>query len=117
MMIAPLSLEDILSTTGVAAGLRREVFAFVVLGVLDSLEKGLLSPDDASRTFFTFDNCQFVKTCLESAAAESIMGRGVQLADLFEALPEPEARRGFAAEINSIREECFRILERERCVA
>ncbi len=45
------------------------------------------------------------------------MSRGVQLPDLFEALPVEEAQREFQHELQALRSLCFKLLQRRRSVA
>ncbi len=45
------------------------------------------------------------------------MGRGVQLPDLFEALPAEQAQRECQRELAAMRAACLKLLERRRFVA
>jgi hypothetical protein len=46
-----------------------------------------MSVTDALRLFFHVENCLFVRKNLKEKIADQIMSRGVQLPDLFDALP------------------------------
>ena len=76
------------------------------MGVADSLSKGVISPAKAVELFFHADNCRFVRKQLREKAADQVMGHGVQLADLFDALPPKEAKR----ELTGIRDLCLELL-------
>jgi hypothetical protein len=83
-------------------GARQATFALLVLGVVDSISTGVMSAGDAVKNFFTADNCLFVKRVLKNRTADEIMGRGVQLADLFDALAPDEAARELRQELQAI---------------
>jgi hypothetical protein len=117
MTSTPISLEQMLSAAGLSTGQQRELFALVALGVLESLENKLLTPVEALRVFFTFDNCRFVQMRLQSEPADAVMSHGVQLADLFEVLPDTDASRELVTEISAMRQRCLHLLETERLVA
>jgi len=93
------------------------LFAFVNLGVIESLSNGLLSSADALRLVFNADNCLFVRRRLRHKIADEVMSRGVQLSDLFDALPPEEAHREFQRELAKMRGLCLRLLGGERVVA
>jgi uncharacterized protein involved in exopolysaccharide biosynthesis len=50
-------------------------------------------------------------------AADEVMSRGVQLPDLFEALPAEQAQREFQRELAAMRSLCLQLLQRRRSVA
>ncbi len=87
------------------------------LGIVESLANGLMSATDAVRLFFHADNCLFVHKHLRDKMADEIMSRGIQLPDLFEALPTDEAQREFQHELTSIRTLCLKLLEKKHRVA
>jgi hypothetical protein len=93
------------------------VFGLLVLGVIESLANGVLSARDAVRLFFNADNCLFVRKRLRKKVADEIMSRGVQLPDLFEALPPEEAHREFQRELATMRSLCLKLLEKKQLVA
>jgi len=113
----PIVLERILGSATTRPEERREVFALIVLGLLDSLERDVLTAADLSFVFFNVGNCEFVAAHFDASDAEDVMARGVQLADLFDALDPDEARTEFAAEVIAIRNLCLAILGKERLVA
>lgn len=92
----------------------KAIFAVVALGVVDSLSAGSLTPTEAIKAFFHAKNCRFVRSKLRDKRADEIMGRGVQLADLFDAMPIEEAHREFQQELASMRALCQELLEAQR---
>lgn len=96
---------------------QRYLFAVLNLGIVELLANGLLTPTDATRLFFNAINCQFVRKNLHDKIADKIMSHGVQLADLFEALPKREAQQEFQRELDGMRSLCFRLLKEQKVVA
>ena len=92
-------------------------FALLALGVAESLAVGALSATTAVRDFFNADNCLFVDRSLDDDTANEIMSRGVQLADLSDALPGDVAQRELQSEIAAIRAQCLALLQAERLAA
>jgi hypothetical protein len=92
-------------------------FALLALGIAESLSVGALSANDVVTDFFNGDNCFFVEEILHDEAAKEIMGRGVQLADLFDALPHDTAQRELESEITAIRAQCLALLKTDRLAA
>jgi hypothetical protein len=90
------------------------LFAVATLGILDSLAAGSLTPTEAIRIFFHVKNCRFVRSKLHDPRADEIMGRGVQLADLFDAMPVEEAHREFQHELAAMKAMCHELLQAER---
>lgn len=93
------------------------VFALLALGITESLTGGAMTASDAIRLFFNGENCRYVRKTLRSAVADELMSRGVQLPDLFEALPAEVAHREFRRELESIRTLCLRLLHDNRVAA
>jgi len=93
------------------------LFAVTSLGVIESLVAGSLTPTQAIQAFFHGKNVRFAKTKLGDERAVQIMGRGVQLADLFDAMPMEEAHREFQHELQAMQALCNELLEAERAVA
>ena len=93
------------------------MFALIVLGIVESISSGVLSATDAARTFFTADNCRFVKQEFKNRAADQIMSRGTQLPDLFDALSPDEAARELRDELRAIQDLCRTLLERKPIAA
>jgi len=93
------------------------LFAVTTLGVVDSLAAGSLTPSDAIHAFFHGKNIQYVKKKLNDDRSNEIMGRGVQLADLFDSMPVEEAHREFQHELQAIKSLCYGVLEGQRAVA
>jgi hypothetical protein len=112
-----MSLQAILAASPASPGQRLALFALLTLGLLESLAHGLLSATDALQVFFHADNCLFVRKHLRDKTAEAVMSHGVQLPDLFEALPMAEAQREFQRELAIMRALCLKLLEQKRLVA
>lgn len=93
------------------------LFAVLALGIIDSLAAGALTPTDAIKAFFHAKNCRFVSSKLRDIRADEVMGRGVQLADLFDALPVEEAHREFQHELQAMKTLCHALLLDERIAA
>ena len=90
------------------------LFAFLNLGLVQSLHSGALGPSEAIQRFYHADNCLYVRKHFQSREANMVMSHGVQLPDLFESLPAEEAQREFLHELEQIRALCLQLLERER---
>ena len=116
-MQKPMNLQLVLNAAGDDPARQLELFALLTLGILESLDHGLLSPTEAIGVFFNADNCRFVREKLPSKAADEVMGRGVQLPDLLESLSAEESHKEFQREIAVIRRLCLGLLEVHRLVA
>jgi hypothetical protein len=90
------------------------LFAVAALGILDSLAVGSMTPTEAIRAFFHGKNCRFVRSKLRDPRADEVMGRGVQIADLFDVLPVEEAHREFQHELAAMKALCHELLQAER---
>lgn len=112
-----MRLQAILTETGEGKADRLAVFALLALGLVESLANGVLSASGAVRSFFTADNCLYVRKQLRDKAADEVMGRGVQLPDLFDALPAEDAQREFQRELAAMRALCLKLLQHKRSVA
>ena len=112
-----LRLQDLLAAPEMSRSQRLKLFALVTLGMLDSMTRGVLSADEATRLFFHADNGLFVRRQLRSKLADRIMSHGVQLADLFAALSPDTALRETHRELNVMRSLCSKLLESKRLVA
>jgi len=112
-----INLQQVLGAAGAESARQLELFAILTLGIMESLENGVLSPAEAITVFFNLENCRFVRDNLPAKAADEVMGRGVQLPDLLEALDAEEAPKEFQREIAAIRRLCLGLLEEHRLVA
>jgi ClpP class serine protease len=110
-----MNLESVLKGQSHAA--RTAPFALLVLGIVESISGGVLSVSDAVATFFTAENCMFVRKALKNKSVDEIMGRGVQLSDLFEALEPDEANREFREELRAMQDLCRILLQRKSLAA
>ena len=91
-----------------------EIFALINLGLVQSMASGVLSPTEAVERFYHVANCLYVQKHLRKRVASTIMSHGVQLPDLFEALPPEEAQREFYLELETIRILCLKLLGEHR---
>ena len=112
-----IDLKTLLGASGRTQSERVAIFALLGLGIVESLANGLISAVDALQVFFHADNCLFVHKELRVKVVDEIMSRGVQLPDLFEALPTEQAQREFNRELASIRDLCLKALGQEKLVA
>jgi hypothetical protein len=112
-----INLETILAQSAQSSAQQQTLFALLTLGIIESLGNGLLSAADAPVLFFNAGNCGFVRRRLRGKLADQIMSHGVQLPDLFEALPAEEAQREFQHELSTMRLLCLKLLEGKRLVA
>jgi len=92
-------------------------FALLCLGIIESITNGLMSVTDALRLFFHAENCLFVRKHLKEKIADQIMSHGVQLPDLFDALPAEEAQQEFQREVTTIHSLCLKLLEDKQIAA
>ena len=112
-----MSLKTLLAASGDMPAQQLALLAFLTLGLLESLANGLLSATEALQVFFHAENCLWVRKQLRDKRADAIMSHGVQLPDLFEALPPEEAHREFQRELATIRSLCLKLLAARRLVA
>ena len=63
------------------------------------------------------DDRLFVRKRLRVRAADQIMSHGVQLPDLFDALPTDQAQREFNRELSKLRNLCLGLLGQKRSAA
>lgn len=117
MKFSPIDLEGLLGAGAGVSMERREVFALIVLGLLDSIESGVLSCPEIVPLFFHAANSRYVENKLQCADALEVMGRGSQLPDLYDALDPNEAQRELAVEIAAMRALCLAMLGGGRLVA
>lgn len=110
-------LKNLFSESSRTAEENLELFALLNLGILESLNHGLMSASDALRTFFHAENSLFVRQQLRDRTADEIMSRGVQLPDLFEVLPTEKAQREFQREMTALHTLCLRLLEQKLVAA
>jgi hypothetical protein len=112
-------MKQVFDLTTITAGQDQPLALFAVtsLGIIESLVAGSMTPTQATQAFFHGKNVRFVKSKLRDDRANEIMGRGVQLADLFDAMPVEEAHREFQHELQAIKVLCNEVLEAERAAA
>ncbi len=93
------------------------LFALLNLGIVESLGSGELSPSNALHLFYNADNCLHVRKTLRDKTADQIMGHGIQLQDLIDALPGEEAQQEFQRELTAIRSLCLELLHQHQLAA
>ncbi len=116
-MMRAIDLAKLLAEADGHASRRLGLFAVLNLGIAEMLASGALSSADATRLFFNAENCLYVRKKLGDKVADEIMSHGVQLQDLFDALPAKRAQQEFQRELGSIRSLCLRLLDRHKLVA
>ena len=112
-----IHLQPLLSGPDKTPAQQLALFAWLNLGILESLANGLIKATDAVRTFFNAENALFVQQNLTDQIAGEIMSHGVQLADLFEVLPAEEAQMEFQRELATIRALCLSLLKEKSLAA
>jgi RNA-binding protein YlmH len=112
-----IKLKDLLSARGRTLEQKSALFAWLSLGIVESLLKGLLTTEEAVSIFFNAENCLFVQRSLREENADEIMSRGVQLADLTEALPAKRAHQELQKELRRMRSLSLTILEQKKLAA
>jgi hypothetical protein len=111
-----IRLQTILASDPPTAA-ARSLFAWINLGIIQSLASGVMTATDAIRTFYHAENCSFVRNHMHDKLADRLMSHGVQLADLFDAMPIDEAHREFQHELEVMRGLCLELLEADRVAA
>jgi hypothetical protein len=112
----PIELNRLLSSESGDVPRQLESFAIFSLGVIESLMNGSIKPDESVPFFFHAANCSYIRR-LKNKLADAVMGRGVQLADLFDVMPPDEAQREFQRELEAMRGLCVRLLKKRKLVA
>jgi len=112
-----MNLDKLLRASARTAKQKTALFAILNLGIIESLANGLVTATDAVHFFFNAENCLFVRKHLRDKTTDAIMSHGVQLPDLFEALPSKEAQREFQRELSTMRNLCLKLLGKRQLVA
>ncbi len=87
------------------------------LGAIDSLVTGTIRVNDGISLFFDANNCHYVQEHLQEKIADEVMSRGVQLPDLFDALPNDEAQQEYHRELAVMHSLCLRLIGDQRIAA
>lgn len=90
---------------------KKAVLAGLNLAILGSIDMQQMTADEAIAGFYHATNCLYVKRSIKDRSADELMSRGVQLADLFEALPPGKARSELKKELRAMRSLCFKLLK------
>jgi hypothetical protein len=106
-----MQLEALLAAAGGDRAEELRLFSRLMLGVTEELDHGLMSASEAVRSVYNADNCLFVRKRFRKGLPDLIMSHGVQLPDLFDALPGEQAYREFKHELAKIRSLCLKILD------
>jgi hypothetical protein len=106
------NLEIMLEQSGRTRKQKLAALATLTLGVIGALSSEAMEPSEATMAFFNAENCLWVHHQLKSAAADEIMSRGVQLADLFDVLPPAKAKAEYSKELEAIRRMCVKLLRK-----
>jgi len=112
-----IQLKTVLSEAGSTPEQQLALFALLNLGLVESLATGSVSAADVVRIFFHAENCLFVRQRLRDRIADEVMSHGVQLPDLFDALPAKEAQREFQRELATMRSLCLMLLAEKQLAA
>jgi hypothetical protein len=116
-MTDEIHLKTLLTDQDKTPEQRLALFAWLNLGILESLTSGVITASDAVRIFFNAENCLYVRQNLLDLTADEIMSRGVQVADPFDILPADEAQREFERELATIRVQALSLLKEKRLAA
>jgi len=116
-MNVKLTLNSLLDGSDRPITSSRAIFALLTLGILEWFASRPTSAANDLLKFFRAENCLFVRDRLRNRIADQIMSRGVQLPDLFDALPTAEVQREFQHELAAMRSLCLKLLEEKKLVA
>ena len=105
-----IDLESLFGTTELSNRQLIEAFAVLNLGLVESFRSGVLRPGDGVSRFYYAANCLYVRRKLKNAVCDDIMGRGVQLPDLFDALSPAVARKQFGIQLDAMGRLCLKLL-------
>jgi hypothetical protein len=103
-----LDLEHLLN--GLAKPQKLAVFAGLNLAMLSSIDSKGAAIANVMAGFYHAANCLHVKRSIKDKDANELMSRGVQLADLFDALPRRQAGAELKHEMNAMRAICYKLL-------
>jgi hypothetical protein len=112
-----IDLSEMIPVSGRTSDRDLALFSFINMGLIDAMMNGVMSAEGAAQIFYNADNRIYVKEKFKEKIADKIMSHGVQLPDVFDALPAGEAHREFLRELATIRNLCLKLLEDHRLVA
>lgn len=110
-------LETLLESAGADETQRLALFAMVQLGVIQSIQSGLLTPSEALGFIYHAQNCFYIHQHFPDSTADVIMSHGIQLPDLFDVLPAEVAQRELYRELEIMRTLCLKLLDTEQVAA
>ena len=110
-------LEPLLNSAGTDEPQQMALFAMVQLGVIQSIQSGLLTPSEAVGFIYHGENCFYIHQHFPDSTADVIMSHGIQLPDLFEVLPPEVAQRELYRELEIIRTLCLQLLDTQPLAA
>jgi hypothetical protein len=103
-----LDLEQLLN--GLGKSQKLAVFAGLNLAMLSSIDSKGAALADVTAGFYHAANCLYIRRAVKDKAANELMSRGIQLADLFEALPRRQAEAELKHELSAMRAICYKLL-------
>src|SRR5437870_2864283 len=106
-----MKLEVLMAAAGGDRAEELKLFARLILGLIEELDQGLIGATDAVQGIYNADNCLYVRKHFQEKLPDRIMSHGVQLPDLFDALPAERAYREFKHELATMRSLCLKILD------
>jgi hypothetical protein len=112
-----MKLEALLAAVGWDRVEQLKLFARLILGLIEELDHGLISATDAVEGIYNADNCLFIRNHFREKLPDRIMSHGVQLPDLFDALPAELAYREFKHDLATMRSLCLKLLDVRPLVA
>ncbi len=103
-------LEALFGNPSLSADDRLRFLAVLNLGLVEALERELVSVADAESLLYQGKNGYLVAEHCPGELAEDIMARGVQLRDLADLLAPEEATRELRRELNVLRHDSIALL-------
>lgn len=92
-------------------------FVFLCLGMIESLEKELITTQEVIEAFFNTENCLFIRNEFQVKLSDDIISHGVQLHDLWDTLPNETAQQVFQNELAKIHPLCLEWMDSRKIAA
>lgn len=112
-----INLRTMIPSPGTDLSGARAAFALIALGVIETIELGLLDTESAIPFFFHADNALFVRKEMRDKLAADVIGRGLQLSDLFTVLEPADANRALREQLAAMRAACRSLLGKAKLAA